>query len=129
LWGRWSDRSSRLVLVGAAMASTVLFALAATGSASGVLDDPWLVSGLLFLVVLAYQGVRLGRSTHLVDMASEDERAVYTAVSNSVVGVVILAAGTFGALGEVIGLSWLFVLFATMSAVAAATAWGLDEVQ
>lgn len=129
VWGRLSDRSSRLVLVGSAVASTVLFALASAGSTSGLLDRVWLTSALLFLVVLAYQGVRLGRSTHLVDMADEDERAVYTAVSNTVVGVVILATGTFGALSEVIGLSWLFVLFAAMSAAAAATAWGLDEVQ
>lgn len=129
LWGRLSDQSSRRVLIGAAGASTLLFVAAAIGARAGMLDRVWLAGALLFLVVLAYQGVRLGRSTHLVDMADEDERAVYTAVSNTVVGVVILITGTFGALSEAIGLSWLFVMFATMSAVAALTAWGLDEVQ
>ena len=129
LWGRLSDRSSRQVLIGAAAASTVLFVIAAIGSNAGVLDRVWLAGGLLFLVVLAYQGVRLGRSTHLVDMADQDDRAVYTAVSNTVVGVVILATGAFGALSDVIGLSWLFAVFAAMSAAAALAAWGLDEVQ
>ena len=129
IWGRLSDRSSRLVLIGAAAASTVLFALAAVGSAADVLDRIWLTGTLLFLVVLAYQGVRLGRSTHLVDMADEDERAVYTAVSNSVVGVVMLATGAFGALSTTIGLAWLFVVFAVMSAAATLTAWRLEEVQ
>ncbi|TDT15117.1 hypothetical protein BDK89_0678 [Ilumatobacter fluminis] len=129
LWGRLSDRSSRLVLVGAAAASTLLFVTATTGSAAGWLESAWLASGLLFLVVLAYQGVRLGRSTHLVDMASEDERAIYTAVSNTVVGIVILATSAFGVLSSTIGLSWLFVVFAVMSAAAAAVAWTLDEVQ
>jgi methylmalonyl-CoA mutase cobalamin-binding subunit len=127
LWGRLSDRSSRLVLVGAALASTMLFTAAAAGS--GVLDHVWLAGALLFLVVLAYQGVRLGRSTHLVDMADEEERAVYTAVSNTVVGIVIIATGAFGVLSDAIGLSWLFVVFAAMSAVASVVAWGLDEVQ
>ena len=129
LWGRLSDRSSRLVLVGAAAASTLLFVTATIGSAAGWLESAWLASGLLFLVVLAYQGVRLGRSTHLVDMASEDERAIYTAVSNTVVGIVILATSAFGVLSSTIGLSWLFVVFAVMSAAAAAVAWTLDEVQ
>jgi hypothetical protein len=129
MWGRLSDRSSRQVLIGAAAASTVLFVAAAIGSSAGALDRAWLAGALLFLVVLAYQGVRLGRSTHLVDMADENERTVYTAVSNTVVGIVILATGVFGALADAIGLSWLFVVFAAMSAVASATAWGLDEVQ
>lgn len=129
LWGRLSDRSSRQVLVGAATASTTLFAVAATGSAVGALERVWLAGALLFLVVLAYQGVRLGRSTHLVDMADQGDRAVYTAVSNTVVGVVILAAGAFGPLADAVGLSWLFVVFAAMSALAIVTARGLDEVQ
>src|SRR5690606_28317699 len=76
LWGRLSDRSSRWVLIGSAVASSVLFTVAAVGSGVGVLDRAWLAGAVLFLVVLAYQGVRLGRSTHLVDMADEDERAV-----------------------------------------------------
>ena len=129
LWGRLSDRSSRRVLVGAAGAATLLFVTASVGSAAGWLESAWLASGLLFLVVLAYQGVRLGRSTHLVDMANEDDRAIYTAVSNTVVGIVILATSAFGVLSSTFGLSWLFVVFAAMSAAAATVAWTLDEVQ
>jgi hypothetical protein len=131
LWGRLSDRSSRQVLVGAAAAGAALFAVAAIGAAAlpETLADPWVAAGLLFLVVLAYQGVRLGRSTHLVDMASEDERAVYTAVSNTVVGVVILATGAFGALSEVIGLPGLFAVFSLACAAALLTGRGLEEVQ
>jgi hypothetical protein len=129
LWGRLSDRSSRQVLIGAAVASTVLFVAAAAGSGADVLDEAWPAAILLFLVVLAYQGVRLGRSTHLVDMADQDERAVYTAVSNTVVGIVILLTGLFGVLADAIGLTWLFVVFAAMSGLAAVIAGSLDEVQ
>lgn len=130
-WGRLSDRSSRQVLVGAATASTVLFVLAGAGVAilPDLLGAPWVAAGLLFLVVLAYQGVRLGRSTHLVDMATEDDRAVYTAVSNTVVGVVILLTGAFGVLSEIIGLAALFFVFAALSFMATWVGRGLDEVQ
>lgn len=131
VWGRLSDRSSRRVLVGAAAASTVLFVLAALGAAlvPDILAEPWVAAGMLFLVVLAYQGVRLGRSTHLVDMADEGDRAVYTAVSNTVVGVVILATGAFGALSDLVGLPALFAVFGGLSAAAALVGRGLEEVQ
>ena len=43
-----------------------------------------------------HQGVRLGRTTHVVDMADEDSRAAYTALSNTIIGVVLLAGGIFG---------------------------------
>ncbi|MDX1447826.1 MAG: MFS transporter [Acidimicrobiia bacterium] len=131
LWGRLSDRSSRMVLVGAAGASTILFVLAGVGVifSPDLLAGAWVASALLFLVVLAYQGVRLGRSTHLVDMASEDQRSVYTAVSNTVVGVVILATGAFGVVSEAFGLGVTLLVFALMSAIAAAIGIGLEEVQ
>lgn len=131
LWGRLSDRSSRKVLLGAAVASTLLFVLAAGGLvvADDLLRRTTVAAGLLFLVVLAYQGVRLGRSTHLVDMADQDQRSVYTAVSNTVVGVVLLATGACGVVAESFGLDWLFASFAVLSAIAAVTAFGLDEVQ
>lgn len=131
VWGRLSDRSSRHVLVGAAGAGVVLFTLAGIGAGMfpHVLAEPWVAAGLLFLVVLAYQGVRLGRSTHLVDMADAEERAIYTAVSNTVVGVVILTTGAFGALSEWIGLPGLFAVFAVACGAAFVVGRGLEEVQ
>jgi hypothetical protein len=131
VWGRLSDRSSRQVLVGAAGAGVLLFALAATGAAMlpELLAEAWVAAALLFLVVLAYQGVRLGRATHLVDMARAEDRAIYTAVSNTVVGIVILVTGAFGALSERIGLAGLFAIFAVACAAAFVVGQGLDEVQ
>jgi hypothetical protein len=38
-------------------------------------------------------GVRLGRKIYLVDMASGDNRAAYVAVSNTLIGVLMLAGG------------------------------------
>lgn len=131
VWGRLSDRSSRQVLIGAGAAGAVLFIVASVGAAvwADVLALSWVAAGLLFLVVLAYQGVRLGRSTHLVDMASADQRAIYTAVSNTVVGVVILLTGAFGALSEVVGLPGLFFVFAVACVAAVSIGRKLEEVQ
>ncbi len=51
---------------------------------------------LLFLAAVAHHGVRVGRATYLVDMADADNRAQLTAVSNTVMGVFLLAGGGLG---------------------------------
>lgn len=70
--------------------------------------------------MLACQGVRLGRSTHLGDMADQDRRAAYTAVSNTVVGLVIVLTGVFGPRPEAIGLAGIFSILAVFSLLALA---------
>jgi len=84
---------------------------------------------LLFVLMIAHQGVRLGRSVHVVDMANRDDRAAYTALSNSVVGLILLAGGIFGVIAQWLGLGAVLVLFAVMAALAIRAAHGLDEVQ
>ena len=79
--------------------------------------------------MVAYQGVRLGRATHLVDMAPPDQRAAYTAVSNSVIGVVLLVGGVFGWIADQWGREVVLAAFTIASLAAAFLARRLDEVQ
>ncbi|MEX2465851.1 MAG: MFS transporter, partial [Gemmatimonadota bacterium] len=92
VWGRLSDGSSRRVLRTAALVAAVV--LGATAALAWTLPEvvraPAVLPGLLFLMMVAYQGVRIGRSTHVVDMASAEERAAYVAISNTAVGVLLL---------------------------------------
>lgn len=132
VWGRLSDKSSRKVLMLSGVVAAVV--LGAT-AAIGLLDPGWLngggylAPGLLLVLMIAYQGVRLGRSTHIVDMAARDERAAYTALSNTVIGVLLLAGGAFGLVAQAAGEAVVLAIFAGMSALAAVTAWGLREEQ
>ena len=84
---------------------------------------------VLFVLVIAYQGVRLGRATHVVDMANSDTRTAYTALSNTIVGVLLLVAGGFGAVATYFGTTVVLGLFAVMCFMATAVASRLDEVQ
>ena len=84
---------------------------------------------LQFVVMVAHQGVRLGRSVHLVDMADLDTRAAYTALSNSVVGLILLVGGVFGIIAQWFGIGTVLVLFALLAALAIPTASRLEEVQ
>lgn len=131
VWGRLADRSSRRVL----MLAATLAALANAVAAFLALATPQLLGhasvlpALLFLLMIAHQGVRLGRSVHVVDMADRDSRATYTALSNSVVGVILLAAGVFGLVAQWLGIGAVLAIFTLMAALAVRAAAGLDEVQ
>ncbi|PWK53210.1 MFS transporter [Pleionea mediterranea] len=131
IWGRLADKSSRnALIVSALIAGLTLASTAIIHITQPVwLTTVWLLPILLFLLMIAYQGVRLARSTHLVDMAHHTQRANYTAVSNTVIGIVLLLGGLFGVLAELFGVTLVIGLFAAMSFIAAALAVKLKNVQ
>ena len=129
VWGRLSDRSSRRVLMYSGIAGGAVLSLVVMLALTGLIGVAGVIPAALFGLMIAYQGVRLGRSTHLVDMAGPDDRAPYTALSNTIVGVVlIVAGGLFAAVGEA-SVPLVIGLFAVMCWAAAALAAGLREVQ
>ncbi|MGO1501200.1 MAG: MFS transporter [Marinobacter sp.] len=131
IWGRLSDRSSRLVLMLAAtlaVSANMVAAFIALAMPS-MLEESALLPALLFVLMIAHQGVRLGRSVHIVDMANRDNRATYTALSNSVVGVILLAAGVTGVIAQWLGIGAVLAIFTLMGVMAIVAAAGLDDVQ
>ena len=94
-WGRFSDRSSKSVLMitGALAAAlnlgVALCALFGAGEALGV----WPFALGYFLLAGLHAGVRLGRKTYLTDLGSADDRARLTALANTSIGVILLAGG------------------------------------
>lgn len=129
VWGRMSDSSSRkvLMLTGIVGAAAMLGAvgLAAVGLATQI----WAMPLVLFILMIAYHGVRQGRSTYLVDMSPEDQRSAYAAVSNTVIGVLLLVAGVAGGGAALLGPNVTLILFAGMAVAAAICALGLKEVE
>ncbi|MCP5395551.1 MAG: MFS transporter [Sphingomonadaceae bacterium] len=128
-WGRLADRSSRKVLAYSGLVGAA--ALLATGllGLGGGLRDAVLPPVLLFILMVAYQGVRLGRSTHLVDMAGEEQRAAYTALSNTLIGLVLLGGGAFSLLASATGPSTVLLVMAGLALLGGLAAFGLEEVQ
>ena len=58
--------------------------------------------------------VRLGRKTYLVDLATAETRSSYTAVSNTVLGLFLLAGGGLGVIDTLYGTATvLFLLLGT----------------
>ncbi|WP_238364765.1 MFS transporter [Mesobacterium pallidum] len=129
IWGRMADRSSRRVLMlsGAVGAVAMLAALAL--DLAGLAGAVWAMPAVLFVLMIAYHGVRQGRSTYLVDMAPEDRRAAWSAVANTVIGSILLAVGALGGAAALLGPEVGLLLFAGLAALAPVAALGLDEVE
>lgn len=117
-------------MLAALLGTLVLAVLAAVLflDAGGPLPVLWAAIAL-FVLMMAYQGVRRGRSTHIVDMAPGEARSGYAAISNTVVGLLLLGGGTFGILADVAGLALVFAVLAVMCAAGAVAAKGLEDVQ
>ncbi len=129
VWGRLADRSSRKVLLISALAGALALTATASAAMTGALAPIWVLPVLLFGLMIAYQGVRLGRSTHLVDMANEETRAAYTALSNTVIGVILLAGSVFGVIAQFVGEAAVLAGMAVLCLAGAGFAWSLEEVQ
>ncbi|WP_019625834.1 MFS transporter [Thioalkalivibrio sp. ALJT] len=129
VWGRLSDRSARGVLIlsgllaaalGIAVALAIWFAPADTDHA--LVPGGWVFAALFFLLGVSHAGVRLGRKTYLVDMATQETRAAFTAVSNTVIGALLLVGGLFGLLAQLAGTEVAIFVLALMSLSGAVSA-------
>ena len=115
-WGRFADVSSRRVMILAGGASALVgLLLVGLVSASGALAGSWWLYPLFFfLLMISHAGVRMGRKTYVVDLAEGNKRTDYVAVSNTVIGVVLLITGSIGALATVMPTEGIIIILAAM---------------
>ena len=86
-----------------------------------------LAVGFMLLSIM-HGGIRLGRKVYLVDMADSTTRAAYVAVSNTVIGMLMLLGGLVGVLADVFGVAQVVLLLALMSLIAAMFIQRLPDV-
>jgi hypothetical protein len=129
VWGRLADRSSRRVLLLSGLIAGTALSLTVIADSMALLNQPWLLPVLLFILMMAYGGVRLGRSVHLVDIADEDKRAIYTALSNTLIGLVLLLTSLFSLIANLYGEAVVLSLFALMSFLSMWSAFLMHEAQ
>ncbi|WP_221792976.1 MFS transporter [Oceanobacter mangrovi] len=131
LWGELANNSSRRVM----MIATLLVSV--TGLFLGVvswlhhtwLSVGWFVPLLYFVVCLAHEGVRTGRKTYLVNMATGNRRTDYVSASNSWIGLMLLLVGSVGGLVGWIGLEGVIVVLSFLGLAGVAVSWTLPEVE
>lgn len=130
VWGYMGDQSSKRVM---AIATTGCAAVGLFTFAAVSLEWQWVVNeygfALIFLVLnVVSGGVRLGRKIYLVDMATGENRAAYVAVSNTVIGVLMLFGGFIGLLGDWWGPEAIVLFLALCSLLAVAYIKYLPDV-
>ena len=130
VWGRWSDRSSRQVFAAAsALAALLSIAVAAAAWADLSGTTAMVFYPLAFFGLgVAHAGVRLGRKTYLVDMAEGNQRTDYVAVSNTVIGALLLLTGALGAAAALVSVPGTVLLLGLCGLIGAAMSLRLKEV-
>lgn len=123
-WGKKSDISSKKVLINAALIASILGILmfAIVTWIPFLKLSMWFYPVSYFVLSIAHSGVRLGRKTYIVDIANGNRRTDYVAVSNTIIGFILLITGGISALlsmfsveGIILGLSGLGLLGAYVS--------------
>ncbi len=130
-WGALADKSSRLTMAVAALLAGVLglAVLAALKLTPAAGNSILFYAAILFVLGIAHAGVRIGRKTHVVDLAGGDRKAEYVALSNTVIGLLLLVIGAL--ISVVLGFSLELgvAVLAAMSLLGAAMVLTMAHVQ
>ena len=132
IWGKLADQSSRRVMRNAAIGTVACCLLGASLAwlPGAWAQSVWPYAVVYALLVIVHHGVRLGRKTYIVDMASQNDRALYVALSNTLTGVLmLLVGGVIGGLAQWLGSAALLLLLALTAVGAILSAQKLPEVE
>ncbi|MCB1121612.1 MAG: MFS transporter [Verrucomicrobiae bacterium] len=129
VWGKLSDHSSRTTLAVAGLSAGLIGLLTAGASALEISETlaTFIYGGLFFMIGLSHTGIRNGRKTYLVDHADQDNRAKLVAVSNTLMGLVLLLSGSFGLLAQTLGERAVIIVFALLGIAGSLVAFTLPE--
>lgn len=129
-WGKFADVSSRKVMIiaGTCAALTGVTLVLAVNLVPALASQPWLYAIFFFLLSVSHAGVRMGRKTYIVDLAGGNKRTDYVSVSNTVIGFVLLGAGSIGALSTLISISGVITVLAAMGIAGSWMSARLPEV-
>lgn len=92
-------------------------------------DSRFFFAVLLFILGISHAGVRIGRKTHIVDMAGPDRKAEYVALSNTLIGVLLLVIGAAVGVLMSIGLKFALIVLSVLALLGAATTLAMKNVQ
>lgn len=130
-WGQLSDISSRNTMaIAAGFAGLLgLISLGVAATIPEMENSVAFYAILLFLLGVSHSGVRIGRKTHIVDLAGKDKKAEYVALSNSIIGVLLLVLGAFSGAAMAFGLEVGIIALSVLALVGAGTALTMRDVQ
>lgn len=131
IWGTMADKSSKNVMVKsgliAALLGIAIFFIVTW--MEDLRENYWLYPLAFFLLGIAHSGVRLGRKTYIVDMAGGNKRTDYVAVSNTLIGIILLITGGISALASIFSVEGIILVLSLFGIAGAYTSSKLPDVQ
>jgi hypothetical protein len=128
-WGRFADRSSRLVMVWAAgSAAAIVLVLLVLLRVDGIRELELLYPAVYLLLALAHTGSRIGRKTYVIDLADGNRRTDYVAISNAAMGLLLLVTGAISAAIASFGPEAALLFLAILGVLAIPVGLSLPEV-
>jgi len=130
-WGRFADASSKRVMIAAAIITSGigLVTFGVHRWQPSLAGSAWFLPFAYFVLSVAHSGVRVGRKTYVVNLGTGNRRTDYVAISNTVIGVLLLVVGTVGMLTPVVGNGGVIGLLALMGLAGAALGGTLPRVE
>ncbi|QUX94722.1 MFS transporter [Marinomonas sp. CT5] len=128
-WGLFSDYSSRKVMIVSSLLSvfTGVFLFLCVRLFPETDFITWLIAILYFVLNIAHQGVRIGRKTYLVNLGEGNKRTSYVSVSNTIIGIVLLAMSSLSLLTYFLSLESLVLVFSIVTLFGVIVAVRLPE--
>jgi len=131
IWGKMADVSSKnIMVIGATIAALlgiVMFIL--ISYVPDVKNAYWLYPAAFFILGIAHSGVRLGRKTYIVDMAHGNKRTDYVAVSNTIIGFILLITGGISAAAATISTEGIILVLSLFGIAGAYVGYRLPNVE
>ena len=131
VWGRLSDVSSRWTMaIGGGLCALLSLAVASAVALEWAVGKAPLWYGMvIFVFYLGHAAIRLGRKTYLVDMATPENRAQLVAVSNTLIGILLLVIGGLSSWLSLWGVVPVLYSLGAMSAAGALMALRLPPIE
>jgi MFS family permease len=131
VWGKMADVSSKQVMVKAALITSLLgiFVFIIITWIPYLREMIWLYHTAFFILGIAHSGVRLGRKTYIVDMAGGNKRTDYVAVSNTIIGIILIITGGISALASLLSPEGVILVLSIFGLAGAFTSSQLLDVE
>ncbi len=131
IWGKMADKSSRNVMVFAAVIASLLgiIMFVLISYIPWARNEYWLYPIAFFVLGVAHSGVRMGRKTYIVDMAGGNKRTDYVAVSNTIIGFILLITGGISATAAAISTEGIILVLSLFGVAGAYVSSKLPNVE
>ncbi|MEQ8666655.1 MAG: MFS transporter [Rhodospirillales bacterium] len=131
VWGIFSDRSSRMTMASGGLLAGALGGAVVAGLEvlPGATESIAFYAGVFFILGIAHAGVRIGRKTHVVDLAGAENKAEYVALSNTLIGILLLVMGALTGVLLTIGLEFTVIALSGFSVLGALMAARMQNAQ